>query len=231
MRARHKLKINFEADRISKDPASGIKSIRVPLLKRPLDLILSGIGLLLSAPLWGITVLAIKLEDGGPIFFTQERWGKDGKRFKVRKFRTMIANADSLFGNQPAREDDQRITRIGKTLRATGLDELPQLFHVWKGEMSLVGPRALAVDEIIFDENGRAISLEKISGFWERLVVRPGLTSIATIYRARDIHPKRKFRYDLFYVRHISFCLDVRLIMLSLWISIRGNWEKRGKKY
>lgn len=201
-----------------------------PMLKRPLDFVLATIGLLLSSPLWLIIALAIKLYDGGPIFFSQVRWGKRGRKFRVFKFRTMIVHADREDGPQQAREGDGRVTRIGAFLRATGMDELPQLASIWVGRMSLVGPRALAVGEIVVDADGRRINYEQVRGFYERLAVRPGLTGVATIFLPKDAHPRRKFRYDLFYIRRQSFWFDVRLIALSLWISVRGRWETRAGK-
>jgi lipopolysaccharide/colanic/teichoic acid biosynthesis glycosyltransferase len=110
------------------------------------------------------------------------------------------------------------------------MDELPQLASIWVGRMSLVGPRALAVGEIVVDADGRRINYEQVRGFYERLAVRPGLTGVATIFLPKDAHPRRKFRYDLFYIRRQSFWFDVRLIALSLWISVRGRWETRAGK-
>ena len=205
-------------------------STKEPILKRPLDFVLSSIGLILSFPLWLAITLAIKLEDRGPVLFTQERWGHGGSRIRVLKFRTMIPDAASRLGNMQAAEKDDRVTRVGKVLRATGMDELPQLLNIWKGEMSLVGPRALAVDEIVHDENGNIVRYEETPGFYERLSVRPGLTGIATVYKARDIHPKDKFHYDLLYIKKQSLWLDLRLIALSLWVSLRGKWETRERK-
>jgi len=186
--------------------------------------------LILSAPVSLLIALAIKLEDGGPIFYRQERWGTRGKRFRAYKFRTMIPNSDGLFGVKQASANDLRITRVGKVLRAMGLDELPQIINIFKGDMSFVGPRALAVGEILHDENGEKVEYEEIPGFWKRLSVRPGLTGITTIYKPKDISPRRKFRYDLLYIRRLSFWLDLRLILMSFWISFRGKWETRGKK-
>jgi len=211
-------------------PSLPLAGVKEPFLKRPLDFVLASVGLLLSAPLWAIVALAIKLEDRGPVFYIQHRWGRYGTKFTVRKFRTMVPNSDEEFGLKQATENDHRITRVGRFLRATGLDELPQLINISRGEMSFVGPRALAVGEIVYDGNGSLLRYEEIPGFWERLRVRPGLTSISTIYRPKDIHPRLKFRYDLLYVRKQSFWLDLRLIALSFWISFRGKWETRGKK-
>jgi lipopolysaccharide/colanic/teichoic acid biosynthesis glycosyltransferase len=96
--------------------------------------------------------------------------------------------------------------------------------------MSFVGPRSLAVGEIVHDETGTRIAYEEVHGFRERLAVRPGLTGLATIYIPKDVSPRRKFRYDLLYIRRQSFALDLRLLVLSFWISFRGKWETRAKK-
>lgn len=203
---------------------------REPLLKRPLDVALSLLMALLSLPVSLLVALAIKLEDGGPVFYRQQRWGRFGKRFSVLKFRTMIADADKQFGLKQAVENDQRITRVGRLLRATGLDELPQIVNILRGEMSFVGPRALAVGELIYDETGKQLEYEQVRGFIERLAARPGLTSLATIYIPKDSPAHRKFRYDTLYIRKQRFLLDIRLIALSFWISFRGRWETRQNK-
>jgi lipopolysaccharide/colanic/teichoic acid biosynthesis glycosyltransferase len=203
---------------------------REPALKRPLDVALAFLMLVLSAPVSLAVALAIKLEDGGPVFYRQQRWGRFGKRFSVLKFRTMIADADKRFGLRQAVENDQRITRVGRLLRATGLDELPQIVNILRGEMSFVGPRALAVGEMIYDETGKRLDYEQVRGFVERLAARPGLTSLATIYIPKDSPAHRKFRYDTLYIRKQRFLLDVRLIALSFWISFRGRWETRQNK-
>jgi lipopolysaccharide/colanic/teichoic acid biosynthesis glycosyltransferase len=205
-------------------------TVHEPLLKRPFDFIVSMIGLLLSAPLWAIIALAIKLNDGGPVFYEQERWGKGGRVFRVRKFRTMITNADAHHGARPAQHNDARITSVGKVLRASGMDELPQLLSICAGDMSLVGPRALAIGEKYRDVSGTDVAYQDVPGFRERLLVRPGLTGLATIYLAKDAHPRERFEADLQYVRTPSFVRDVRLVIASLWISVRGKWETRGKK-
>lgn len=201
---------------------------REPFLKRPLDVLLSGVMLLVSAPVWLAIVLAIKLEDGGPIFYEQDRWGRGAVSFRVRKFRTMIPDSDRKFGVQQATEKDHRITRVGRVLRAMGLDELPQLLCIFLGQMSFVGPRALAMAER--DRDGKPLQYHLHPDFAERLAVRPGLTGTATIYLPKDATPDRKFEVDLEYVRTQTFWLDVRLIALSFWISFRGRWETRGSK-
>ncbi|HSF30547.1 MAG TPA: sugar transferase [Candidatus Tectomicrobia bacterium] len=202
--------------------------VQEPLLKRPFDALLSGLGLLLSAPLWGLIALLIKLEDGGPVFFRQERWGRGKRPIHVYKFRTMIPNADRTV---QATEDDPRITRVGRILRATALDEMPQLLNIWKGEMSFVGPRALPMNERQVQEDDEELSDEQIPGFEERLRLRPGLTGIAQIWAPRDVPRRHKFKYDLFYLKKQSFSFDLKLIVLSFWITFRASWEVRGKKY
>ena len=201
-----------------------------PILKRTLDIFLSGIMLFLSVPVFLPIALAIRLEDGGPIFYRQERWGKGGTRFRVYKFRTMVPDADRKFGLIQAVENDRRITRIGRLLRAMGLDELPQILNILAGEMSFVGPRSLAVGEVVKDDKRELLRYEDIPGFRRRLSVRPGLTGLATIYIPKDASPYRKFRYDLLYIRRQSIWLDLHLIALSFWISFRGKWETRSSK-
>lgn len=204
--------------------------LREPFLKRPLDVILSAFMLILSMPVSLPIAFAIKMEDGGPVFYRQERWGRGGKRFKAYKFRTMVPTSDQDYGIKLAEENDHRITRVGKVLRAMGLDELPQILNIFLGDMSFVGPRSLAIGEIVTDRKGRVVQYENVPFFWDRLQVRPGLTGIATIYIPKDSPPERKFRYDLLYIRKQSLWLDLRLIALSFWISFRGKWETRGKK-
>ena len=128
-----------------------LEPAREPLLKRPLDIALSLLMMMLSLPVALAIALAIKWEDGGPIFYRQERWGKAGNRFRAYKFRTMVANSDEDFGIVQAKEDDPRTTQVGKVLRAMGLDELPQIINIFMGHMSFVGPRSLAVGEIVHD--------------------------------------------------------------------------------
>ena len=179
--------------------------LREPLLKRPLDIVLSACMMILSLPVSLSISLFIKLEDGGPVFYRQERWGRGGTRFRAYKFRTMVASSDQDFGLKQATENDPRITRVGRILRAMGLDELPQLINIFRGEMSFVGPRSLAIGEIVRDEKGHVVQYEDILGFWERLSVRPGLTSLATIYIPKDTPPRRKFRYALLYLPANAF--------------------------
>ena len=124
------------------------------LLKRPFDIFVAFVGLLIASPLWLVFAIAIKLEDRGPILFLQDRWGKDKGKIRVFKFRTMVPNAVERFGNMQAQENDPRVTKVGRFLRATSLDEMPQLLNIAKGDMSWVGPRALPIDEIQVREEG-----------------------------------------------------------------------------
>jgi len=198
--------------------------------KRAFDVVLAGIGMLASLPLWGLIAILIKLDDGGPVFYGQERVGRGGRRFWGWKFRSMVADPDGPRDLLPAAEDDARITRVGRLLRATAIDELPQLWNIFRGDMSFVGPRALAPAEIEAGGTGQVVPLEKIPGYEARHRVRPGLTGIAQIYASRDLPRRQKFRLDLLYVRKQSLWLDLELVALSFWISFRGRWEHRGRK-
>ena len=199
--------------------------------KRLFDVLLSGTGLILSSPLWGLIAAAIKLESAGPVFFTQSRVGERGRHFDAIKFRSMVENAEAGIGPVQATVHDPRVTRVGRVLRATALDELPQLWNIFRGDMSFVGPRALRPNEIEPAGDGRPIPLEAVPGFSTRCSVTPGLTGLAQIYLRRDVTRRQKFRYDLLYVRRRSLMLDVRLILLSFWISLRGRWEARQPKF
>jgi len=198
--------------------------------KRAFDLCLAAAGLLVSWPLWFVIAAFIKLEDGGPVFYTQERVGRRGRRFRSYKFRTMVPDADARFGSRQALEHDPRVTRIGRLLRASAMDELPQLLNIFKGDMSFVGPRALAVGEIEVRGHGAYEPLEAIPGYAPRHAVRPGLTGVAQIYAPRDVPRRKKFRYDVWYIRRSSLWMDLRLIAVSFWITFRGAWERRSSK-
>ena len=200
-------------------------------LKRAFDAVLAASGVVLSAPIWMLAAAAIKLEDGGPIFFRQPRVGQNGAPFTVLKFRSMVADAGAVHAARQAGAADPRITRVGRVLRGTAMDELPQLLNILKGDMSFVGPRALMPGEIETGGDGRYVAIEDVAGYHERAAVQPGLTGIAQIYAPRDVTRRHKFRYDRVYVKRRSFWLDIRLILLSFWISMRGTWEHRQRKY
>jgi rhamnosyl/mannosyltransferase len=199
-------------------------------LKRAFDVALATLGLVVSSPVWLAVAVAVKVEDGGPVFYRQARTGRGGRPFTSWKFRSMVHDADARFGPRQARADDPRVTRVGRLLRATALDELPQLWNILRGDMSFVGPRALMPEEIAVDSSGRPTRLADVPGYAARHAVTPGLTGVAQVYADRDIPARQKFRYDLLYIRRRSFGLDLRLVSLSFWISFRGRWERRGAK-
>ena len=199
-------------------------------MKRAFDMALAGAGLLMSLPLWLIFGAAIKIEDGGPVFYSQERVGVGGQTFHALKFRSMRTDAESGVGAVQAVEDDPRVTRVGRFMRKAAMDELPQLWNIFRGDMSFVGPRALRPGEIEASGSG-FVPIDRIPGYAARTAVRPGLTGIAQIYAPRDVPRRQKFRYDRLYVRRQSLWLDLRLILLSFWISVLGTWESRGRKY
>jgi len=199
--------------------------------KRALDVLLASAGLIVSAPLWLVIAAAIRLDSKGPVFFTQPRVGERGRLFDALKFRSMADQAERELGPQQASERDPRVTRVGRLLRATAMDELPQLWNIFRGDMSFVGPRALRPDEVEVHGGRDSVPLEAIPGFAERSSIRPGLTGVAQIYAPRDVLRRHKFRYDRLYIRRRSFGLDVRLIALSFWITFRGTWEARNRKF
>ena len=201
------------------------------MVKRVSDVALSGFGLVVSSPLWLLLSAAIKLEDGGPVFYRQDRVGRGGRRFTALKFRSMRPDAEAHTGPIQATAHDSRVTRIGHWMRKTAMDELPQLWNILCGDMSFVGPRALRPGEIEAEADGRLVALEDVPGFEHRTRVRPGLTGLAQIYARRDVPRRHKFRYDRIYVKRRSWLLDARLILLSFWISFHGTWEARGRKY
>jgi lipopolysaccharide/colanic/teichoic acid biosynthesis glycosyltransferase len=204
--------------------------VPIPRAKRLLDVALSGAGLVCSSPLWALIALAIKLEDGGPVFYSQERAGEGGRTFRAWKFRSMIPDAERHVGAVQATAHDPRVTRIGRVMRATAMDELPQLWNIFRGDMSFVGPRALRPGEIETLGNGTLEALEDVPGYGYRSRVRPGLTGIAQVYAPRDVPRRQKFRYDRLYVDRQSLWLDLRLIATSFWITFRGRWEARSSK-
>ena len=190
--------------------------------KRPFDLlVLTAIHVAL-APIWAILwtsiPVAIWLHDRGPVFYTQERLGKNGRTFRVYKFRSMIPNAERHTGAVWAEDDDPRITPIGAFLRGRALDELPQVINMWKGDISLVGPRAERPE---LSEEFEA----SFPGFARRLMVRPGMTGLAQIYGRYSTHPRNKLRYDIVYIRRMSPWLDVRLLVSSVLLTLRARWQ------
>jgi len=193
------------------------------MLKRLFDVSLSGLGLIISSPLWAAIAVAIKVEDGGPIFYGQPRVGKDCKEFQSVKFRSMVPDSDAKWGVVPAKERDPRITRVGRILRSTAMDELPQLWNIFRGDMSFVGPRPE------WSELVKKFRLD-IPEFDRRHAVTPGLTGIAQIYGHSELPRRQKLRYDLLYIKRQTFGLDLRLVCISLLVTFTGKWEERSAK-
>jgi lipopolysaccharide/colanic/teichoic acid biosynthesis glycosyltransferase/VanZ family protein len=210
------------------DPAS--PAGRALWLKRPFDAALSGLGLLVSAPLWAVIALAVRIEDRGPLIYAQERVGRGGRTFKALKFRSMVVDAEKASGPVQAVADDPRVTRVGRLLRATAMDELPQLVNILRGDMSFVGPRALRPNEREVNGGAGPTSIADVPGYAERHAVRPGLTGLTQVFLPGETPRRKKFRCDLLYIRKRSFWLDLKLIALSFWITARGKWESREPK-
>lgn len=186
-------------------------------VKRIVDVAISVLGLLLTAPLCPIIALAIKLGDGGPVFHTQDRVGQNGRIFKLYKFRTMKPNAENGHSVW-ASPDDPRITTVGRFLRRTRLDELPQLYNILIGQMSVVGPRPERPDIV------KSLST-KLPYYAERHLVKPGLTGWAQIsfrYGASIEDAKRKLQFDLYYLKHMCLELDVMIVFRTLGTFLRG---------
>jgi len=186
-------------------------------LKRVMDLAIAGLGLCLSAPLWPLIALAVKLCDRGPVFYSQDRVGQNGKVFKLFKFRTMRPDAEN--GKSVwCSPNDPRVTRVGRFLRRIRLDELPQLYNVLVGQMSIVGPRPERPDIV-----GQLC--RKVPYYPERHLVKPGITGWAQIsfrYGSSTDDAKRKLQFDLYYLKHISFELDIIILFRTAGTFLRG---------
>lgn len=181
------------------------------ITKRFIEVLFSGLGLVCLAPVMGLIALAVRLDSRGPAFFRQERIGQWGRPFLVYKFRTMTVDSPT-FGLKPRSFEDERVTRLGRLLRRTSLDELPQLINVLKGEMSLVGPRP---------EQPFLVARYKP---WqrERLSVLPGLTGWWQVNgRKQPMHDY--VQEDLYYVRNCSLWLDVKILAMTLRAVLSGN--------
>ena len=176
--------------------------------KRAMDVIGSLIGIVITSPFFLLIAVCIKLTDGGPVFYKQKRLTKDGKIFDIYKFRTMIQNAEKETGARLASEHDPRILPVGRLLRRTRLDELPQIFNILKGEMSIVGPRP--------ERPELAAEIEKeIPEFSYRLKVKAGLTGYAQVYGKYNTTSYDKLKLDLTYIRSYSMLLDLKLILMT----------------
>lgn len=172
-------------------------------IKRLMDIVLSGCGLLVLSPILLVTAVLVRVKLGSPVIFRQPRPGRDGVVFNLYKFRSMTDETDENGNLLP---DEIRLTKFGRLLRATSLDELPELWNILRGDMSVVGPRPLLVKYLpLYNEQQR-----------HRHDVRPGLTGWAQVHGRNLIGWEEKFQLDLWYVEHISFAVDVKTILLTV---------------
>lgn len=178
-------------------------------VKRFFDILISIIMLVVTSPIMIITAICIKIEDGGPVFFTQERCTINRKIFRIYKFRSMIVDAEADGVSRPAGANDERITRVGKVIRATRIDELPQLLNIVKGDMSLVGPRPERIEHV--DKY-----CEKVPEFAYRLKVKGGLTGYAQVYGKYNTSAYDKLKLDLIYIENYSLLLDLKIVFMTL---------------
>ena len=193
---------------------------KMNILKRIVDVIISGIGLIILLPIFVIIGIFIKFDSKGPMFFIQERAGKDGKIFRAYKLRTMVDNAENVGLGYEIAKDDNRITRVGKCLR-WGIDELPQLINVFKGDMSLVGPRPTLIEQV------SRYSKEHT----RRLEMKPGLTGWALVNGRNILSWPEKIKLDIWYIDHWSLWLDVKILIKTIWVVVftrEGVYGKDG---
>lgn len=205
--------IGAQLDKIDDIPVFRLKNLRLSLevraLKRILDICASFIGLVLSLPLLLVSAIAVKLSDGGPVLYSQTRTGRDGKAFKIYKFRTMRVDAEKYSGPMLAQENDPRITGLGRFLRAVRLDELPQIWNVLNGDMSIVGPRP---ERPFFVEKFTA----EMPEYAYRHNVKPGITGLAQVYGKYNTTPYDKLIYDLMYIQRCNLFTDLVIILQTV---------------
>ncbi len=187
--------------------------------KRLLDISISLLIMVVLLPVFAVIIIVIRVSSKGPVVFKQERAGKNGKPFMFYKFRTMRADVDS-FGPSPKTGDDPRLTRVGKFLREYSLDELPQLFNILKGDMSIIGPRPLYVSQMAeWDERQK-----------KRLLVKPGLTGLAQISGRGELTREEKLELDVKYVETAGFRLDMKIVFATV-AQVFGRKNIYEKKY
>lgn len=190
-------------------------NILFDIYQRVLDIVLSVIGILIGIPLMIVFGILIKVEDNGPITYKQERLGKGGKKFYIYKLRSMRTDAEK-FGAQWAEKDDPRITKVGKFIRKTRIDEIPQLFNILKGDMSIIGPRP---ERPSFTEKFN----QEIPGFINRLAVKPGLTGWAQVNGGYEITPREKLIEDIYYIENRSVLLDLKILFKTIKVVLTGD--------
>ena len=183
------------------------------VFKRACDIFFSLLFLILLSPVMLAAAIAIRMEDGGPVFYRQERVTLDGKTFNIVKFRSMVVDAER-FGAVPATENDPRITRVGRLLRQTRIDELPQLLNILAGHMSFVGPRPERILHV-------ALYQQQVPEFKYRLRVKGGLTGYAQVYGKYNTSPEDKLKLDMLYIENQSLLLDFKLVLLTIKIIFR----------
>ncbi len=181
------------------------------IIKGITDIILSILILILFSPFLLFITIAIKIDDPGPIFFRQERVGKDGRLFRIFKFRTMVVGAEKKGAGIFVEEDDPRITRVGRLLRHFSIDELAQLFNVVKGEMSLVGPRPTLLYQVErYDERQR-----------QRLNMKPGMTGWAQVNGRNELTWPERIELDLWYIKNWSLALDLKIVLKTIVVVLQ----------
>lgn len=174
------------------------------ITKRVIDIVISLLGIVFSFPILLISSILIKIDSKGPILYTQKRVGLEGKIFTIYKLRSMRTDAEAN-GPKWADVNDERVTKVGKVLRQYRIDELPQFINIIKGEMSVVGPRPERPEFTFLFEN-------QISGFLERLKVKPGLTGLAQVNGGYELTPSQKLEFDIEYIEKMSIALDIKII-------------------
>ena len=184
------------------------------LYKRIVDIVVSLVAMIVASPFMLLTAIAIKLEDGGPVFYKQKRATIGGKAFDILKFRSMIVDAEKEGKSIPATQGDPRITKVGRIIRATRIDELPQILNILKGDMSIVGPRPERLEHV--EEYSR-----ELPEFAYRLKVKGGLTGYAQIYGKYNTSAYDKLRLDLMYIENYSLLLDIKLILMTIRIMLQ----------
>ena len=190
-----------------------------PSMKRAFDLVLATAGLLLSMPVWFLCIFLIWVIDPGPLLFVKNSVGKGGMNFHQYKLRTMVHGAEDTTGPVPAREEDERVLRIGRFLRKTALDELPQLLNILLGEMSFVGPRP---QRTVLVQG----YLREMTEYAQRHRVLPGLSGLAQVAGDYYLTPRQKLRFDRLYIEYTSLGFDLKLITLAFLITFWFRWQK-----
>lgn len=209
-------KVNLTQEHINSINYNNVKGGKFfDFYQRILDIVLSLIGLVIGIPLMFIFGVLIKVEDRGPAIYKQERVGKGGKSFYLYKLRSMRTDAEK-YGAQWAEKDDPRVTKIGRFIRKTRIDEIPQLFNILKGDMGVIGPRPERPQFTVqFND--------EIPGFIDRLAVRPGLTGWAQVNGGYEATPEEKLKDDIYYIKNRSFILDMKIVLKTVGVVLTGH--------